>query len=113
MLETFTSTVVAQVQSLVTSHLVDSICQVRTQKRADQIIYNFICKAKQHQKRYNINARADTLENVSADYIRGGISMSVSEKVIVQTDKFGANNYHPLPIVISECRRGLGKRSRG
>lgn len=29
--------------------------------------------------------------------------MSVSEKVIAQTDKFGANNYHPLPIVISEA----------
>ncbi len=29
--------------------------------------------------------------------------MSVSEKVIVQTEKFGANNYHPLPIVISEA----------
>ncbi len=30
--------------------------------------------------------------------------MSVSEKVIVQTEKFGANNYHPLPIVISEAQ---------
>ncbi|MER2090417.1 MAG: ornithine--oxo-acid transaminase [Sporosarcina sp.] len=29
--------------------------------------------------------------------------MTVSEKVIVQTEKFGANNYHPLPIVISEA----------
>ncbi len=29
--------------------------------------------------------------------------MSVSENVIVQTEKFGANNYHPLPIVISEA----------
>ena len=30
--------------------------------------------------------------------------MSVSETVIVQTEKFGANNYHPLPIVISEAQ---------
>ena len=30
--------------------------------------------------------------------------MTVSEKVIVQTEKFGANNYHPLPIVISEAQ---------
>ncbi len=30
--------------------------------------------------------------------------MSVSEKVIEQTEKFGANNYHPLPIVISEAQ---------
>lgn len=29
--------------------------------------------------------------------------MTVSEKVIVQTEKYGANNYHPLPIVISEA----------
>ena len=29
--------------------------------------------------------------------------MTVSEKVIEQTEKFGANNYHPLPIVISEA----------
>ena len=29
--------------------------------------------------------------------------MSVSEKIISQTNKFGANNYHPLPIVISEA----------
>ncbi len=29
--------------------------------------------------------------------------MTVSEKVISQTDKYGANNYHPLPIVISEA----------
>ncbi|MBE1556389.1 ornithine--oxo-acid transaminase [Sporosarcina limicola] len=30
--------------------------------------------------------------------------MSVSEKIITQTDKYGANNYHPLPIVISEAQ---------
>ncbi|MFS0576564.1 ornithine--oxo-acid transaminase [Sporosarcina sp. 179-K 3D1 HS] len=30
--------------------------------------------------------------------------MTVSEKVIGQTEKFGANNYHPLPIVISEAQ---------
>ena len=30
--------------------------------------------------------------------------MSVSEKVIEQTEKFGANNYHPLPIVVSEAQ---------
>ncbi|MDN4609094.1 ornithine--oxo-acid transaminase [Sporosarcina highlanderae] len=29
--------------------------------------------------------------------------MSISEKIISQTTKFGANNYHPLPIVISEA----------
>ena len=29
--------------------------------------------------------------------------MSVSKKLIEQTDKFGANNYNPLPIVISEA----------
>ena len=29
--------------------------------------------------------------------------MSVSNNVIEQTEKFGANNYHPLPIVISEA----------
>ncbi|MCM3639205.1 ornithine--oxo-acid transaminase [Sporosarcina luteola] len=29
--------------------------------------------------------------------------MSVSEKIISQTNKYGANNYHPLPIVISEA----------
>lgn len=29
--------------------------------------------------------------------------MSVSEKIIMQTEKYGANNYHPLPIVISEA----------
>ncbi|WP_342514841.1 ornithine--oxo-acid transaminase [Sporosarcina sp. FSL K6-1522] len=30
--------------------------------------------------------------------------MSVSQEVIVQTEKYGANNYHPLPIVISEAQ---------
>ncbi|MEK3937550.1 ornithine--oxo-acid transaminase [Sporosarcina sp. FSL W7-1349] len=30
--------------------------------------------------------------------------MTVSEKVIDQTEKYGANNYHPLPIVISEAQ---------
>lgn len=29
--------------------------------------------------------------------------MTISEKVIVQTEAYGANNYHPLPIVISEA----------
>ncbi|MFC4411336.1 ornithine--oxo-acid transaminase [Chungangia koreensis] len=29
--------------------------------------------------------------------------MSVSERVIEQTNRFGAHNYHPLPIVISEA----------
>lgn len=29
--------------------------------------------------------------------------MTVSEKVIDQAEKYGANNYHPLPIVISEA----------
>lgn len=32
-----------------------------------------------------------------------GKYMSVSERIISQTNKFGANNYHPLPIVISEA----------
>lgn len=30
--------------------------------------------------------------------------MTVSDKVIKQTVKYGANNYHPLPIVISEAQ---------
>lgn len=29
--------------------------------------------------------------------------MSVTKEIIVQTEKFGANNYHPLPIVISDA----------
>jgi ornithine--oxo-acid transaminase len=29
--------------------------------------------------------------------------MTVSKELIMQTEKFGANNYHPLPIVISEA----------
>ena len=29
--------------------------------------------------------------------------MTISEKIISQTNKFGANNYNPLPIVISEA----------
>ncbi len=29
--------------------------------------------------------------------------MSKSEKVIEQTENYGANNYHPLPIVITEA----------
>lgn len=29
--------------------------------------------------------------------------MTVTTKIIEQTEKFGANNYHPLPIVISEA----------
>lgn len=32
----------------------------------------------------------------------GGILMSMSEKFIRQSEKFGANNYHPLPIVIEK-----------
>jgi len=34
--------------------------------------------------------------------MNGGILMSMSEKIIRQTEKFGANNYHPLPIVIEK-----------
>lgn len=30
--------------------------------------------------------------------------MSKTTAVIEQTEKFGANNYHPLPIVISEAQ---------
>ena len=30
--------------------------------------------------------------------------MTVSQNVIKQTEKFGAPNYHPLPIVISEAQ---------
>lgn len=37
-------------------------------------------------------------------YDGGGTTMTVSEKVIDQTEKYGANNYHPLPIVISEAQ---------
>lgn len=33
----------------------------------------------------------------------GGILMSVTTEIIVQTEKFGAGNYLPLPIVISEA----------
>ena len=29
--------------------------------------------------------------------------MTISDKVIAQTNQYGANNYHPLPIVISEA----------
>ncbi len=29
--------------------------------------------------------------------------MSVTKEIIGQTEKFGANNYHPLPIVVSEA----------
>ncbi|MFD1205461.1 MULTISPECIES: ornithine--oxo-acid transaminase [Sporosarcina] len=29
--------------------------------------------------------------------------MSISEKIITTTNQYGANNYHPLPIVISEA----------
>lgn len=36
--------------------------------------------------------------------IWGGIGMSITKDLIVQTEKFGANNYHPLPIVISEAQ---------
>ncbi len=43
------------------------------------------------------------LSEGTANYLRGGIFMSVSEKIITQTEKYGANNYHPLPIVISEA----------
>ena len=33
----------------------------------------------------------------------GEMMMTNSQHVIEQTEKFGANNYHPLPIVISEA----------
>ncbi len=35
--------------------------------------------------------------------LQGGISMNQTEKIIQQTEQFGAHNYHPLPIVISEA----------
>lgn len=34
---------------------------------------------------------------------KGEMNMTLTEKVIHQTEKYGANNYHPLPIVISEA----------
>src|SRR5690554_1851319 len=41
---------------------------------------------------------------MSASYIIKGVRrMSTSEQVISQTEKFGAPNYNPLPIVISEA----------
>lgn len=41
---------------------------------------------------------------MSASYILKGVEcMSRSAQVISQTEKFGASNYHPLPIVISEA----------
>lgn len=35
--------------------------------------------------------------------MNGGILMSMSERIIRQTEKYGANNYHPLPIVIEKA----------
>lgn len=34
---------------------------------------------------------------------RGNESMTISSQMIEQTNKFGANNYNPLPIVVSEA----------
>ncbi|WP_108670715.1 ornithine--oxo-acid transaminase [Peribacillus acanthi] len=39
--------------------------------------------------------------------------MSRSEDLIVQTEKYGANNYHPLPIVISEAEGVWVKNPEG
>ncbi|KXH79324.1 ornithine--oxo-acid aminotransferase [Sporosarcina sp. HYO08] len=39
--------------------------------------------------------------------------MSVSANVIAQTEQFGANNYHPLPIVISEAEGVWVKNPEG
>ncbi|CAM5214202.1 hypothetical protein BLIC30S_04378 [Bacillus licheniformis] len=39
--------------------------------------------------------------------------LSKSEKIMKQTAHFGANNYHPLPIVISEAElRSIGSAGR-
>lgn len=35
--------------------------------------------------------------------MNGGTLMSLSERIIRQTEKYGANNYHPLPIVIEKA----------
>ncbi|WP_172794069.1 ornithine--oxo-acid transaminase [Sporosarcina sp. HYO08] len=41
------------------------------------------------------------------------MSISVSANVIAQTEQFGANNYHPLPIVISEAEGVWVKNPEG
>ena len=38
------------------------------------------------------------------------IPMSRNQELIHLTDKYGARNYHPLPIVISKAGRRLGGR---
>ena len=39
--------------------------------------------------------------------------MNQTEKIITQTEKFGAHNYHPLPIVISEAEGVFVKDPEG
>src|SRR5690606_31131052 len=40
---------------------------------------------------------------MSAFFKKGGIYMTQTQAIIEQTEKYGANNYHPLPIVITEA----------
>jgi ornithine--oxo-acid transaminase len=45
--------------------------------------------------------------------IRGGISLTTSTSIIEQTESFGARNYHPLPVVISEAQGAWVKDPEG
>jgi ornithine--oxo-acid transaminase len=52
--------------------------------------------------------RVGDLDYLSEEILKGGNIMSVTEtnktdQIIEQTHKFGANNYHPLPIVIAKA----------
>lgn len=40
---------------------------------------------------------------MSAFLLKGGIQMTQTSAIIEKTEKYGAKNYHPLPIVISEA----------
>jgi ornithine--oxo-acid transaminase len=44
---------------------------------------------------------------------RGGIRMSDTTSIINKTEQFGARNYHPLPIVISEAKGAWVKDPEG
>jgi len=44
---------------------------------------------------------------------KGEMNMTLTDKVIHQTEKYGANNYHPLPIVISEAEGVWVKNPEG
>jgi ornithine--oxo-acid transaminase len=45
--------------------------------------------------------------------IRGGISLTTSTSIIEKTESFGARNYHPLPVVISEAKGAWVKDPEG